>query len=67
MSADAETGPFDLSRVHALTDERLYSGRLVRQRDGQWACWPSPQAARTARSSAPSPILCRCIGAQTAC
>ncbi|MEJ7629458.1 MAG: hypothetical protein WKF54_07690 [Nocardioidaceae bacterium] len=37
VSADAETGPFDLSRVHALTDERLYSGRLVRQRDGQWA------------------------------
>lgn len=37
VAADAATGPFDLSRARALTNERLYSGRLVQQRDGTWA------------------------------
>jgi hypothetical protein len=31
------SGPFDLAAATALTDEALYSGRLVRRRDGSWA------------------------------
>lgn len=34
--ADGPLGPFHLDRVHALTDRSLYSGRLVRDREGDW-------------------------------
>jgi beta-fructofuranosidase len=29
-------GPFDLTRAVRVTDEACYSGRLVRDRSGQW-------------------------------
>jgi beta-fructofuranosidase len=29
-------GPFDLTRAVPVTSENLYSGRLVRDRAGQW-------------------------------
>jgi beta-fructofuranosidase len=36
--ADAETllGPFDVAHARRLTDESLYSGRIVRDRSGRW-------------------------------
>jgi beta-fructofuranosidase len=33
---DSPTGPYDLTRAYRLTDERLYVGRLVEDRTGQW-------------------------------
>ena len=36
MTADDVLGPFDVSRAVALSDDALYAGRLVRDRDGQW-------------------------------
>ncbi len=36
VTADDVRGPFDVSQAVALTDDRLYAGRLVRDREGQW-------------------------------
>ncbi|WP_019816159.1 glycoside hydrolase family protein [Saccharomonospora saliphila] len=36
VPVDSPTGPFDVTRAERLTDESLYSGRLVRARDGRW-------------------------------
>lgn len=36
VPADSLTGPFDISRATRLTDESLYCGRLVQDRDGAW-------------------------------
>jgi beta-fructofuranosidase len=36
LIADSVTGPFDLSKATPLTDDSLYVGRLVRDRDGAW-------------------------------
>jgi beta-fructofuranosidase len=36
LVADSVTGPFDLSKATPLTDDSLYVGRLVRDRDGAW-------------------------------
>jgi len=33
---DSLTGPFHLADAYRLTDERLYVGRLVQDREGQW-------------------------------
>lgn len=30
------TGPFDIEAAYPITDSSLYSGRLVRRRDGRW-------------------------------
>ena len=30
-------GPFDVAAAHRLTDESLYSGRLVKEHDGAWS------------------------------
>ncbi|MCI0157784.1 glycoside hydrolase family 68 protein [Leifsonia shinshuensis] len=35
--AESLVGPFDIDAAYPLTDDRLYSGRLIRQRDGRWA------------------------------
>ncbi len=35
--AEAVTGPFDVANAYPLTDDRLYSGRLVQERNGRWA------------------------------
>lgn len=34
--ADSQAGPFRLADAYRLTDERLYVGRLVQDRAGQW-------------------------------
>jgi beta-fructofuranosidase len=36
LIADSITGPFDISKATPLTDDSLYVGRLVRDRDGAW-------------------------------
>jgi beta-fructofuranosidase len=36
LIADSVTGPFDISRATPLTDDSLYVGRLVKDRDGTW-------------------------------
>ena len=36
MPGDSVLGPFDTSRAVPLAGEDLYSGRLVRDRAGQW-------------------------------
>ena len=36
VPGDSVLGPFDTSRAVPLTGEDLYSGRLVRDRAGQW-------------------------------
>ncbi|MFJ8816491.1 glycoside hydrolase family protein [Amycolatopsis thermoflava] len=36
VPADAVLGPYDLHRATPLTDESLYSGRLVQDRQGRW-------------------------------
>jgi len=36
VAAPSLTGPFDISRARLMADERLYSGRLVRDRAGDW-------------------------------
>ena len=33
---DSATGPYDVEKAHRLTDESLYAGRLVQDRDGDW-------------------------------
>jgi beta-fructofuranosidase len=35
--AESLTGPFDIASAYPLTDASLYSGRLVRRREGDWA------------------------------
>ena len=35
--AESLTGPFSIEDAYPLTDDSLYSGRLVRRRNGQWA------------------------------
>lgn len=37
VAVDSVTGPFDVSAATPLTDERLYSGRLVCGPDGGWS------------------------------
>lgn len=36
VSSDSVLGPFDISKAYLLSDDRLYSGRLVRNRQGEW-------------------------------
>ena len=36
MTADRPTGPFDPGTARQLTDDSLYVGRLVQDRDGRW-------------------------------
>jgi beta-fructofuranosidase len=36
VPGDSALGPFDTSRAVPLTGEELYSGRLIRNRAGQW-------------------------------
>jgi beta-fructofuranosidase len=36
VPADSLTGPFDVARAARLTDESVYSGRLVQDRAGTW-------------------------------
>ena len=36
VPCDSVTGPFDVSQAVRLTDESLYSGRLIRDRTGAW-------------------------------
>ncbi|WP_380166849.1 levansucrase [Jannaschia sp. R86511] len=36
LDAPSLVGPFDASAARLLSDERLYSGRLVQRRDGAW-------------------------------
>ncbi len=36
LTADSLLGPFDVARAVRLTDESVYSGRLIRDRSGQW-------------------------------
>lgn len=36
VSVDSATGPFDIAKATRLTDESLYAGRLLRDRDGAW-------------------------------
>ncbi|MGX5682501.1 glycosyl hydrolase family 32 [Schumannella luteola] len=33
---DSPTGPFDLAGARLIADESLYSGRVIRARDGRW-------------------------------
>lgn len=33
---DGPAGPYDITRAERLTDESLYAGRLVQDRDGRW-------------------------------
>lgn len=37
VEADSLTGPFDVAQAYPVTDASFYSGRLVRERTGQWA------------------------------
>jgi beta-fructofuranosidase len=34
VEIDSTVGPFDVSRASLLADERLYSGRIIRDRSG---------------------------------
>jgi beta-fructofuranosidase len=36
LPADSLLGPFDVAQAVRLTDESVYSGRLIRDRSGQW-------------------------------
>ena len=36
LPCDSVLGPFDLTRAVRITDESVYSGRLIRDRAGQW-------------------------------
>lgn len=36
VTADALVGPYEIGRARQLTDESLYSGRIVRDRGGRW-------------------------------
>jgi beta-fructofuranosidase len=36
VPGDSELGPFDLSRAALVVDQSLYSGRIIRDRDGNW-------------------------------
>lgn len=36
VPVDYTTGPFDVSKATRLTDESVYAGRLVRDREGAW-------------------------------
>jgi beta-fructofuranosidase len=36
VTADDVRGPFDVSQAVAVSDDSLYAGRLVRDRDGRW-------------------------------
>jgi beta-fructofuranosidase len=36
LPCDSLLGPFDISRAVRIADESLYSGRLIRDRAGQW-------------------------------
>jgi len=36
VTSDETTGPFDIAAAQQLTDDDLYSGRLIRDRAGQW-------------------------------
>jgi hypothetical protein len=36
LPCDSPLGPFDVNRAVRITDESLYSGRLVRDRTGRW-------------------------------
>lgn len=37
VAVDSVTGPYDVTCAARLTDDSLYSGRLVQERDGGWA------------------------------
>ncbi|MFD6446991.1 glycosyl hydrolase family 32 [Promicromonospora sp. NPDC060204] len=36
VPVDSATGPYDVEKAFQLTDESLYAGRLVQDRDGAW-------------------------------
>lgn len=36
VPVDSPTGPYDITRATRLTDESLYAGRLLQDRDGAW-------------------------------
>jgi beta-fructofuranosidase len=36
VPVDRPDGPYNVARAVRLTDESLYAGRLVQNRDGQW-------------------------------
>ncbi len=36
LVADSLTGPFDIASARPLTDDSMYVGRLIRDRDGAW-------------------------------
>ncbi|WP_454042273.1 glycosyl hydrolase family 32 [Cellulosimicrobium sp. Marseille-Q8652] len=36
VPVDSATGPYDVEKARRLTDESLYAGRLVQDRDGAW-------------------------------
>lgn len=36
VNVTSPTGPFDITGAYRLTDESLYVGRLIRNRDGHW-------------------------------
>lgn len=36
VEAESITGPFDISKATRLTDESLYAGRLIQDREGAW-------------------------------
>ena len=36
LELDSPLGPFDVAHAHLLADERLYSGRAIRDREGSW-------------------------------
>ncbi len=36
VPVDSPTGPYDITRATRLTDESLYAGRLIQDRDGAW-------------------------------
>jgi beta-fructofuranosidase len=36
VPCESVLGPFDIARAVPVTGEDLYSGRLIRDRDGQW-------------------------------
>ena len=58
VPGDSVLGPFDTGRAVPLTGEDLYSGRLVRDRAGQWVMLAF-RNVEAAASSGRSAIRCR--------
>lgn len=47
VAAESVVGPFDVSRAVMLTDDSLYSGRLLRNRQGEWVLLAFHAASET--------------------